>query len=143
MTRKQRRINRKLFAWPFPTLLCGMLLSGCVGLSSSSKSHSTGSPPATTSAVLSAAPRPRHFSQDAAPALAACKRAVARPRSLPASAKQEISALCDRINDVIGDNEDTVRAVCQELANAVSTPNALAKNRAFSDCYAEYAKTIK
>ena len=148
MTRRERmppkeRINHKLFAWPLPTLLCGVLLSGCAGSSSSSKTRSAASPPTTTSRAPAETPNHRHFSQDTASALAACRRAIARPTSLLASAKREITALCDRINDVIEDNEDTVRAVCQELASAVSTSNATAKNLVFSDCYAEYAKTIK
>jgi hypothetical protein len=133
-----RRLLTGLFS---ALLLCGLLLSACGGASDGSRTTPVASQPGAT--TTSTSPSHRRFTQATAPALAACRRAVARPVALSASTRQEISALCDRINDVIEDNEATVRAVCQELASAVPAPNASDRKRRFADCYAEYAKTIK
>jgi hypothetical protein len=120
--------------------LCSALIVGCGGSSSSSKATSAASRSSPSAAVPSTE---AVGNQATAPALAACRRAVARPPSLSASTKREIGELCDRINDVIEDNEATVRAVCQELANAATSANTSSRKSVFSDCYAEYAKTIK
>lgn len=134
--------TRKPVIWLSVVVLCGTLIIGCGGSTSSSKTTSAAShssPSATPTSTAAAG----QGQQAAAPALAACRRAVARPASLSASAKREISELCDRINYVVEDNEATVRAVCQELANAAAPPNTSARKSVFSGCYAEYAKTIK
>lgn len=64
------------------------------------------------------------------------------PPGLSERARHEIGALCDRVNDVVEDNEATVRAVCQELALAAGAAGRSSRGRVFAECYAEYAKTI-
>jgi hypothetical protein len=125
-------------------LLGTALMAGCGGSSSSSATGSaaTGSSSSTPTTSTVAETRVRG-EQPTAPALASCKRAVAQEATVAAAAKPEISALCDRINDVVEDNESTVQAVCQELANASSVSSGAARKRIDSTCYAEYAKTIK
>lgn len=67
---------------------------------------------------------------------AACEQAVQSAPLLAAAAKTEIAALCFRINYVPEDNERTVRAVCQEVANASSLSSETARKRTVSACYA-------
>jgi hypothetical protein len=131
--------SRKLIAASFiaPTL-CGAALIGCGGSGAGPKA---GPPVRRVSSV--SAPASSDGQQAAAPALAACKRAVAKPMSLSGGAKREIAELCDRINTVIEDNEATVKAVCQELANAVTQSAAATRKRTYSTCYSEYAQTLK
>jgi hypothetical protein len=81
--------------------------------------------------------------QPAAPALAACVRAVDRPPGLSAQARREIAALCERIDDVVEDNEATMSAVCQELALAAAARSRSSRGRLLSECYAEYARTVR
>jgi hypothetical protein len=66
----------------------------------------------------------------------ACERAVYSAPSLATSARQEIAALCFRINYVIEDNEKTVRSICQEVANASPTTSEAARKRTAAGCYA-------
>ena len=130
--------TRNPIIWLSVGVLCSALAIGCGGSGSSSKTTPAANRPATTST-----PAEVHGEQVTAVALAACRRAVSRPASLSAATKREIGELCDRINDVVEDNEATVRAVCQELAHAAASPSESTGKSIFSDCYAEYAKTIK
>jgi hypothetical protein len=125
-----------------PALLAGGLLIGC-GASSSSRTSPAATRPAASVATTQTTAAHHAFAQAEGPALAACRHAVAQEATVAAGAKPEISALCDRVNDVIEDNESTVRAVCTELAGSSSAPDASARKRVYSRCYAEYAKTIK
>jgi hypothetical protein len=82
--------------------------------------------------------------QLAAPAIAACVRAVSRAAaSLSASARRELSEPCRSMDERVLENEALVHVVCQELANAtassLTSPEA---GRIDSECYAEYARTI-
>jgi hypothetical protein len=75
------------------------------------------------------------------PARAACEEAVKSAPLLPSSAKPEIAALCYRINEVLEDNEKTVRSVCQEVANASQLSSESARTRTVSACYTAGLKT--
>jgi hypothetical protein len=66
---------------------------------------------------------------------AACEQAVQSAPSLTAAAKTEIAALCFRMNYIPEDNERTVRAICQEVANASSLSSEAARKRTVSACY--------
>jgi hypothetical protein len=64
----------------------------------------------------------------------ACERAVQAPPGLSAEAKNELAALCFRVNYIPEDNERTVRAACEEAANASSVTGD-ARKRAAQECY--------
>jgi hypothetical protein len=136
-------ITRTLATRSFTAVLIGVCLIGCGNAGDGSQSGSVASRVRSAPAGKPAVASYKRGEQAVAPALAACKRAVTTTASISATAKQEIGELCDRMNVVIEDNEATVRAVCQELASAISSPSAAARKRVFSGCYAEYAKTIK
>ena len=124
----------------FAASLSSALLIGCgsTGGSRGPSAASRSRPVPSTSSPSSLKPG----DQAVAPALAACRSGVRKQQSLSASAKREISELCFRINDVIEDNEATVGAICTEVANAVAPPNATTRKRVYTDCYADYAKTL-
>ncbi len=64
--------------------------------------------------------------------------------SLSASARNEIAAPCDRMDERVKENQALARVVCQELASATSiSPSAPSNKRIATACYAEYAKTLK
>jgi len=69
-------------------------------------------------------------------AKAACERAVKEAPRLAASAKPEIAELCWRINKVVEDNEKTVRAICEEVANASQLSSESDRQRESASCYA-------
>jgi hypothetical protein len=126
-----------LAAW-----LCAAILSGC---GDSGKASST-----ATARAPSVAKKPK-FGEPFQPAgdkvtpqnatitahaKSACERAVRSAPALAAPAKAEIARLCFRINYVQEDNERTVRAICQEVANASSPASDLARKRTAAACYA-------
>lgn len=121
-------------------LIGGEVLIGCGGASVGSKT--SGDPPHVK---ISTQPIHRPWpTQAAAPAIAACKRAVERVTSLPASARSEIAEPCDRMDERVKENEALAGVVCQELASATSvSPSDPGNKRVASACYAEYAKTLK
>jgi hypothetical protein len=122
-------------------LVGGEVLIGCGG-GASAGSHVTHG-----STSIGAAAQPIHHpwpTQAVAPAIAACKRAVARAISLPASSRHEIAEPCDRMDERVKENKALVRAVCQELASAVPvSPGTPSTKHIASACYDEYAKTLK
>lgn len=121
-------------------ILVGATLIGCGGSSSSSTTSRSG---ASSAKPSYGPPVSRPWpTQAVGPALAACKHAVAKANSLPASAKREISEPCDSMDERVKENQAIVHAVCQELASATSTSSAATTKRVSSDCYAEYAKTL-
>jgi hypothetical protein len=134
---------RKSVIWLSVVLILAALIVGCGGSSGGVEARSVTSPSTSSSTASDMTGETGPGKQPAALALAACKRAVTRPASLSASSRREISELCFRINDVVEDNEPTMRAVCQELANAATQPDTPARKSVFATCYAEYAKTIK
>lgn len=131
---------RGILIWALGALVCGVLQVGCGG--SSSGSELSGASRSTSTSATSA--HHDYHSQPAAPALAACTGAVEKAAPLSASGKRELIDLCDGISDRVRENERIVRAVCQELASATSTyADRSDSRRAFSACYADYAKTVR
>lgn len=104
------------------------LLVGCGGSSHATTASSNAHDPTTTSAHFRTV-----FERSAR---AACEKAVTSAPRLASSAKTEIAGLCWRINYVVEDNEKTVRAICQEVANGSSITSESAKHQTFATCYA-------
>ncbi len=127
--RKGDAIARRLATWLLAALLGGAAFAGCGGASSAKD-------------PAHAARRPWR-TQLAAPAIAACRHAVAQASSLSEAERREIAAPCGRLDERVLENEETVHAVCQELASATSSsPDAAEAARVTARCYAGYVKTI-
>jgi hypothetical protein len=119
-----------------------LLLAGCGGTGDASP----GSTPRSTSVAkdVNRGARPAPAGDQASRQNAeitkrdrlACEQAVQYAPALAAAAKEEIAALCFRINYIPEDNERTVRSVCQEVANASSLTSEDARKRTVSACYA-------
>jgi hypothetical protein len=141
----QSKISRGL-AISVIVLLGSLLLVGCGGTGHTTTTSAPKSPgvakEVNPNAVVGARPQPagdQPTTQNAAitkRAKAACEQAVRSAPDLAAVAKDEIAALCFRINYVPEDNENTVRSVCQEVANASSLASEAARRRTISACYA-------
>lgn len=125
-------------------LAVGVALSGCGASGAATKTSSAASNPSRPSSDVSTGPVPRPWpTQAAAPAIAACKRVVARATSLPIGSRRELAEPCDSMDERVKENKALVHTVCQELASATSaSPDAPATKRVAADCYAEYAKTL-
>jgi hypothetical protein len=121
-----------------------VMLIGCGGSASSSKRGSPSELPDRTPVKASYVPPvPRQWpTQATGPAISACRNAVAKATSLSNGARREISEPCDSMDERVKENEAIVRAVCRELAHAVSSPSNAPAAVTYSHCYAEYAKTL-
>jgi hypothetical protein len=139
---EQANIRRKLWGSVLILLAGGALLAGCGG----AKDASSADPPRSTSVPkeINRGKRPQpagdiasvHNAAIAKQDTEVCEQAVRSAPSLAAAAKAEIAALCFRINFVREDNEKTMRAICQEVANASSLSSDVARKRTVSACYA-------
>jgi hypothetical protein len=110
-----------------------MLLAGCGGTSGS---RAASKPTTTATTQTSAVPIPAKYVAVVNRDRAACESAVQGPPGITAAGKKELAGLCFRINYIPEDNEQTVRAACEEAANASSLTSASARKRASSECYA-------
>ena len=119
-------------------MLCA-LLAGCGGAGGHVNSgHVATKSAATTSTTLkplAGVPIPAKDVPIVARDTAACEGAVKSLPGLSTSAKSELAGLCFRINYVPEDNERTVRAACEEAANASSLASDSARKRAAAECY--------
>ena len=129
----------------FAILVVGLALGGCGGSGAGAKTSPTASRSSPASANATSGPISRPWpTQAAAPAIAACKRAVARAVSLSASSRHEIAEPCDSMDERVKENKALVHTVCQELASATSlSPSAPSTKHVAAACYAEYAQTLK
>jgi hypothetical protein len=125
-------------------LLCAVPLFGCGGTGhASTVASSSASTTASTTKTVNRGARPEPAGDVVTPKnavitkhdRASCEQAVQSAPALAAAAKPEIAELCFRINYVREDNERTVRAVCQEVANASSLSSEAARQRTVSACY--------
>jgi hypothetical protein len=142
----QVKTSYRLLSMTLVVLLSAAFVVGCGGASGASSTDRQRSTSVTRetnpNARMGAQPQPA--GDEASPqnaaitrrANVACERAVRSAPSLTAAAKEEIAALCFRINYVHVDNEQTMRSICQEVANASSLASEAARKRTISACYA-------
>jgi hypothetical protein len=155
--------RRRLQVSLLPMLAAVALLAGC-GSSSSSSSSSpatsstpstsqTGSTATATTPTSSTATAPTQTSSTAtvpttstgtsgssklpggATAVASCKRGVEELRTLKASTKAKLEAICEKADSSdVNVKREVVEEACRELVNASPLPAGEAKDRALSAC---------
>jgi hypothetical protein len=115
-------MTRRLLALPLLALAATVVLAGCGGGGSSSSSTKTAATPSTTV--------PANLKQ----AVSECHHLVETQKALSATAKEKLSAACDKAGQ--GDTQavkDAAREVCEEVVGKTSLP-ASAKETALKAC---------
>jgi hypothetical protein len=138
----QSKIFRKLAAVALVVFVGAGLLAGCGETGDASPVSTPRSTSVAKEVNRGARPQPAgdlatsHNAAITKRDRTACEQAVQSAPLLAVDAKNEIAALCFRINYIPEDNERTVRSVCQEVANASSVTSEAARKRTVSACYA-------
>ena len=111
-----------------------LLLAGC-GSSSSSTTASTAATQSASTATTSSSPL---TGASAAETIAVCKQEIAGQKSLPASAKAKLEAVCQKAaNGETAAVKKAAQEVCEEVIKSSPVPSSAAREQALAACRAK------